>query len=671
MIDCFHRTISLNNLGASKLQGQIATLLMLMMVVVLIFILVTVNLGQISVTTTNVSNAADSASLSLASQLATKSNMIHNSLGATKKCVKGGLASTFLGILGAIIGAILGTFVFPGVGTFWGAVIGGTIGGTAGALYAGTSILAGAIQGFIIGAMIGAGAEGIFGPADAASQSTLVGLMDEGIGGATAADLLAAQNAAYWNALQAALVTPQTGMFALSVGSTLYNASVAEQNLSAAFAAAAKALSGLPEYDRYREGVFLQALSQTVDDPNKDTDTADVDGDGETDDKISHFLNWWDSRINAIKTALPNLKELVKNFVQGTLKDFKDYAKEQYTREEYQEYAGVPVYGQPGPLCRQEVDGADGIVVEVARALSVSFFKPGTPPDCPCETCGETYYDDVWTAVCELKDMVELIEGLLDQDIDQLTYTWQFWIKQFYDPETTWTPDNDTVNADWYDVLKNGTEPELNAWRNEIEDKTNLLPNCTYGWRGESSTCNVCVVGSPCSQDCILNPPCKFTSSGGSTDSDLDDEISNAINAINNLIAKIQIFENDIRNSYNSIKAEYDKSPGGLNPVIYNWTDSRGNHSVTVEASQFKIPSTKNTESGNWLKNEKCIEMVDYYDNNGANTWVKITRQDPANKEIKSGKVGLGMWNPYFDGKITKKSRAYYSFDKVGIAGKD
>jgi hypothetical protein len=38
-------------------------------------------------------------------------------------------------------------------------------------------------------------------------------------------------------------------------------------------------------------------------------------------------------------------------------------------------------------------------------------------------------------------------------------------------------------------------------------------------------------------------------------------------------------------------------------------------------------------------------------------------------KEIKSGNVALGMWN-YFFGGMTKTSRACYSFDKVGVAGK-
>ncbi len=121
------------------------------------------------------------------------------------------------------------------------------------------------------------------------------------------------------------------------------------------------------------------------------------------------------------------------------------------------------------------------------------------------------------------------------------------------------------------------------------------------------------------------------------------------------------------------MQTEYGEltSWGGLNPATYPWADSRGDHSIAVEASGFKLPSTRNTSSGGLLKKKYCLELVDYRDDSGANTWVKITRKDPSNKEIKSGNLALGMWNPYFDGKITKKSRAYYSFDGVGVVGKD
>ena len=85
MLTYLRQTTSLNNLRSKRSSGQIATLLILAMVVVLVMILVTVNLGQLSLTATTLSNAADSASLLLASQLATKSRVFWETLGGTTR----------------------------------------------------------------------------------------------------------------------------------------------------------------------------------------------------------------------------------------------------------------------------------------------------------------------------------------------------------------------------------------------------------------------------------------------------------------------------------------------------------------------------------------------------------------------------------------------------------
>ena len=88
------KVISLKNLYDNSEKGQITTLLLLMIVGVLAFVLVTANLGNISTVTTNLSNAADSAALYLASQLATRSNQLWEELDReTEKCKKGGMLS--------------------------------------------------------------------------------------------------------------------------------------------------------------------------------------------------------------------------------------------------------------------------------------------------------------------------------------------------------------------------------------------------------------------------------------------------------------------------------------------------------------------------------------------------------------------------------------------------
>ena len=114
----------------------------------------------------------------------------------------------------------------------------------------------------------------------------------------------------------------------LSAASSVYNAYVEDQIASDAMSAATKAINGLPEYDTYREGVFYQALTQLVDDPNttkdknickesleegKDEcesgdkfDPYDSDGDGDKKEKVPYFQYWWDRRIEVLKKIYRN-----------------------------------------------------------------------------------------------------------------------------------------------------------------------------------------------------------------------------------------------------------------------------------------------------------------------------------------------------------------------------
>ncbi len=122
-----HSWISLTRLNKTRIGGQIATLLILMMVVVLILILITVNLGQLSLEATTLSNAADSAVLSLGSALSTKANMLFHALSdKSELCKKGGLLGVILAIIVVIIVLILCQGACsPLVPMIWGAIAGG------------------------------------------------------------------------------------------------------------------------------------------------------------------------------------------------------------------------------------------------------------------------------------------------------------------------------------------------------------------------------------------------------------------------------------------------------------------------------------------------------------------------------------------------------------------
>lgn len=704
MISYLRGISSLNNWSNNHHSGQIATLLMLMMVAVLILILVTVNLGNISLQATNLSNAADSASLYLASQLATKSNMLWESLGrTTEKCKKGGFAGLIGAIIGAIIAIVAVVLAVPSGGTsligaaaFLGlqgtaavvaaGAVGGAIGGAAGGAYAGTGVLQGAIQGLMIGAAIGGGvatgADLLGGGTVAGSGGTTVNVA-VGAGGAVPETVILAPGAAV-PASTTGIVSgsttfaSQTGAAIGAIGggvlspmSNIYMAVVADQMTSAAFSAAAKALSGLPEYDRYREGVFLQALSQTIDDPNKTQDIYDFDGDGDTQEKVPYFQYWWDRRTAELKGIVPTLKSLTQNFINAPLTDFQNSAKNQYTQ--ICSTIDDQTICTAGPLSRQEVEGSDGALVELTRALEdagygISFYKPGKPPldSLDCDECNpEEYYDEVDAVMGDLKNFVDIAQGLKEQDIYQLTSTWNSWIKWFYDPDSS---------DDYYDTLKKMIEGEdnfkgLNGWKDEIEDKRKQLPQCIYGQKDEFGTCAPGGGGA----SCVTNPPCQ-DGSFGTIDSDLVDEFSNVQNKIAEISADIQDFRTASYNFYTDMNKTYGLMAtdyGGINPVTYNWKDSRGQHSVEAEVGPFKIARIVKKKSGGFLKKKICLKLVDYSDN-GSNTWLRIIRNDPIDKEIKSGKVALGKWNPSpYKGKISRLSRTYYSYDKVGIYGKD
>ena len=189
MLRYLEKITSLKNLSRARPSGQIATLLMLVMVGVLVMIMVTVNLGKVSNTATSLSNAADSAALYLASQLATKSTQLYQGLGnETEKCHKGGFMAMFLAIIIAIIivvVCIMFPAILPAMFTVVNAAgatvastmtlmvagaLGGAVGGALGGAIAGTGVLSGAIQGAMIGAAIGSAA-GAISSAVAASQT--------------------------------------------------------------------------------------------------------------------------------------------------------------------------------------------------------------------------------------------------------------------------------------------------------------------------------------------------------------------------------------------------------------------------------------------------------------------------------------------------------------------
>ena len=153
----------------------------------------------------------------------------------------------------------------------------------------------------------------------------------------------------------------------------------------------------------------------------------------------------------------------------------------------------------------------------------------------------------------------------------------------------------------------------------------------------------------------------------GSSNADEADEFRPVLAALDGLRGEIGTFRNALQ-SFAGILQTPASAPagfGGLNPVTYTWRDSRGDHTVTAEVGDFKVPQVKRVgPKGMCLSCKKGVKMVDYQDD-GSHAWVKVTRNDLPSA---ASAMRFWKWNP-FGGRMSKMSRVSYSYDRVGLAG--
>ncbi len=408
-MDRWRRLMSFSNLNKPQpASGQVATLLMLVMVVLLVFVMATVNLGQVSVTSTNVANAADAAALNLGSQLATKAYILRTALksGAKggkyadehsgsprgpRRCQKGG----FLGVILAIVFAVIAITV-PAVAAMYGGtgILGPAVAGALGGAIGNTVIygnlqgaLVGAVQGFAIGASVAYGfqAAGTTAHGAASELQFLTG---------SAPSTFSAAGAAKGVAIAASMA--------------MGGHAIEEQIKENAMAAAAKGLTGLPEYTRIQQSVIFDALSRTVEDPTTVLDTGirntavsdptdplywtvppDLNGHGSTTDKVPKLLVWWEQHLQALhkQELIAKTPPEVEKFLNGPMTKFRNNLEDTYAcggllgRE--------PIEGTKGTAMKnfREMDANDcvygrreGLLNEIGRDLSMFEYKL-TPKD--------------------------------------------------------------------------------------------------------------------------------------------------------------------------------------------------------------------------------------------------------------------------------------------------
>ena len=680
---------SFSNLTKARPLGQVATLLILVITAVLIFMLAVANIGQVSTYATNLSIAADGASLYYASQIATKSTQLSeqliNSCGDPLKCcAKTGLLSIILAVLLAIVALVL--CVVYGVGLIFIPFIcalAGAAGGAIGGAIAGTGAAQGAIQGAVVGFAIGlayvaaiaAGPLGLYG------SSAIIGSVATGLGGTVAVSV-------------AAVVAAVIGV-TLAIASNIYTAYAKDAMTGDAMAAAAKALSGLPETQRIRESVFLKALSETIDDPNKVPDVNDSDGDGDSTELVPSFQYCWDRRVSDLKAGNAAFGSQAEQAVRAFLTN-PDSTVNNFLLNVDTFLAAVR---------RLEVEGNDGTVTLLFRALDdyalatgenrfdVRFWEAGptlaeltnwanqcsacSDPDCP-DCAVPATYDELDYDIDELIDFSTGASGYRNQTTDNLVYNWRQWVPWFYGDEySAYNYLGNLINGD------NSSNPArfgLRNWIIEINTIEGRLPDCIYpldAYGNPSSCCGgsgstdaygnpvsnpgVDGYGNPTGTGCAIeNPPCKWNPvipNFGTINPDCNDEFEAARNAINTFIQQVEAFRQAALAFYNLMESL--ESAGmitvtgcglsGINPIMYEWGDSRGAHSITVQLGDYQLPRIVNKKYGNWLVGKKCIELINWRQNLN----VRITRQDPT--RINMGV--LGRWNPT-NGRVRRSSTA-------------
>ena len=336
--------------------------------------------------------------------------------------------------------------------------------------------------------------------------------------------------------------------------------------------------------------------------------------------------------------------------------------------------ATAPVLAQPsgpcpGLLFRQEVEGSDGVgiegidgpLVELARILKaagypIMFWEPGPSKGqldawyaAPCDECAAPPgFDEVDATIEELSTFAAISQGLRAGGVDAALATWYSWMPILYDPAAT---------TDYYDTLEGLVVGDANGigmqgWKAQLLAIRGMLPACQYDSGGS-----------------ILNPPCQDAARGFATsDADASDEFALVIGKLDALIGSIEQFRSALPGFYDQVMAALNAmgTPfGGVNPMNYVWKDSRGDHTVQVQVSDFKLPEFRKKTKGNFLKKKICM-VLDGIKDDGTNTWVAVRRKDP------SANLGVWKWNAWAPGfsdwTLNKRACAAYTPTSVNLA---
>ncbi|MFC1675075.1 pilus assembly protein TadG-related protein [Candidatus Omnitrophota bacterium] len=728
----FKRVISLKNLSHKNDAGQIATFLMLIMVVILIFILVVVNIGQLSVTATQLSNAADAAALSMASQLSTRANYYRGLLKHQPEVEEGVefrdydpnhpwpaacSLQSFWDLIGAVIGIIVAIalmYAFPvliPLGLLWisaGGLLGGGIGG--GLSYnSWNGAAAGAAKGLALGLAVG----GAMSLAGAFSTATFAGSAGGGAefaaAGMESTSIFAGEtiimpatmvNSIMIGQLSAAILPGAVGM-GTGLGTGAIRGSEINSEIRQYYGYIVKELSALPEYDQVRETAYFQALSRIVDDPNKTDpatfhypcgpnrsekyggDPCDLDGDGDTQEATPKFMYWWKERIDKLKGVTADMKreiddyvkEILGNSIYGGLLDGPPPVEPSFAD-------WINGYGGEGlldPLNWKLEEGPGGHVFVARLGWKMWWWKGSYFPELYAPlwwSADPTERNQLAMAKERIHGFIETAKGIVQRhklNPWSVVGSYKSWLKFFYNwdydsPNPPPRSQRSDLYALYYGASGSGFPYGIRMISSYLQQVTGVTQ---YRWP-KGLYDRICYQDSPGGE--YKNPPCRIKEQpiDGSSDADTEHEIFKVYEFMTKDVEPI--VKNAVDRSkelYDNMLQLYRHAGFGDNFLEYSWTDSRGEHSVRVDTSDFLIANL-NMENPytHWPNTWYCFYEENHEDRKGQRTWVKVTRVDPAKKNAGI----LGLWNPHDPGgtgklTISRTSRVAYGLYRYPLVG--
>lgn len=404
-----------------------------------------------------------------------------------------------------------------------------------------------------------------------------------------------------------------------------------------------------------KEGVILTAWFKSVDDPNLIADIHDADEDGQTDDLVPKFLDFYfNERLLWIKNKyLPTLTQIVEDFIPKVKYfdeqawAFRDYLYQKVSDfENYLDEKFIPLLQQleacnykvsfwdsedevplecdelyPPDVCQQyeegcgDTDDEESDVDDVDKdCISCNLYEEYLKnfPHDPLDTLIFEIEDFHKFAYGEYDEEGDFVEGLYKQEITDLVNTIDIWHPLLYEEKTTDEDEDEDDEPDegdecdqdepFYDVFGRWHKwigDDSSGWLSELKKIDNQINQCVQQTRRRFGYC-------PDDYCC-----CK-----------LEGKIPPAINKFKNFQTDIRDFRNDILDfHYSAENLENQWKHKGY----YSWKDKFGDkevqHHVFVEVKKkIKIPYIKT-----YTKDfKKCAKLK----HKSKKVWVRIKRFD-------------------------------------------